>query len=100
MHSRSRSSSDAVYAQRRRFGRRRATSEYVGEDLEVDLTLNRPAGLLEHRLRVSHELGASFPLGRIGQPADIGNAVLYLASDAASWITGVTLDITGGRVII
>ena len=65
-----------------------------------------PSAVLNERMQAAmtgqqlDELGASFPLGRIGQPADIGNAVLYLASDTASWITGVTLDITGGRVII
>jgi 3-oxoacyl-[acyl-carrier protein] reductase len=64
-----------------------------------------PSAVLNERMQAAmtgqqlDELGASFPLGRIGRPADIGNAVLYLASDAASWITGVTLDITGGRVI-
>jgi 3-oxoacyl-[acyl-carrier protein] reductase len=46
------------------------------------------------------ELAAAFPLGRIGQPDDIAQAVLYLASSASSWVTGVTLDLTGGRVIV
>ncbi|WP_433250165.1 SDR family NAD(P)-dependent oxidoreductase [Streptosporangium sp. CA-135522] len=46
------------------------------------------------------ELAATYPLGRIGQPSDVAQAVLYLASDASSWITGVTLDLTGGRVIV
>jgi 3-oxoacyl-[acyl-carrier protein] reductase len=36
------------------------------------------------------------PLGRIGQPADIGPAVVFLASPEASFITGETLYITGG----
>jgi NAD(P)-dependent dehydrogenase (short-subunit alcohol dehydrogenase family) len=36
------------------------------------------------------------PLGRIGQPADIAKAVLYLASDDAEWITGQILDSSGG----
>lgn len=45
------------------------------------------------------QLIASFPLGRIGEPEDVANAALFLASDASSWITGVTLDITGGRVM-
>jgi 3-oxoacyl-[acyl-carrier protein] reductase len=44
-------------------------------------------------------LARCFPLGRIGRPEDIAAAALYLASSAASWITGVTLDITGGRAI-
>ncbi|MGS2617658.1 SDR family NAD(P)-dependent oxidoreductase [Micromonospora sp. LZ34] len=46
------------------------------------------------------ELAGAFPLGRIGQPDDIAQAVLYLASNASSWVTGVTLDLTGGRVIV
>ncbi len=46
------------------------------------------------------ELAAKFPLGRIGQPDDVAQAVLYLASSASSWVTGVTLDLTGGRVIV
>ena len=36
------------------------------------------------------------PLGRIGQPHDVAPAVVFLASDEASWITGETLYITGG----
>jgi 3-oxoacyl-[acyl-carrier protein] reductase len=46
------------------------------------------------------ELGASFPLGRIGQPEDVAAAALFLASDAAAWITGVTLDIAGGKIMV
>jgi NAD(P)-dependent dehydrogenase (short-subunit alcohol dehydrogenase family) len=38
----------------------------------------------------------SVPLGRIGQPEDIGQAAAFLASDAASFITGVTLPVAGG----
>ncbi|MEN8114060.1 MAG: SDR family oxidoreductase [Actinomycetota bacterium] len=36
------------------------------------------------------------PLGRIGEPEDVASAVAYLASDAASWITGVVLPVDGG----
>jgi len=45
-------------------------------------------------------LGAAFPLGRLGQPADVAEAALFLASSAASWITGVTLDIAGGKIMV
>jgi len=36
------------------------------------------------------------PLGRIGEPQDVAAAVAFLASDAASWITGVVLPVDGG----
>lgn len=39
------------------------------------------------------------PLRRIGEPADIGGAVAFLASDRASWITGTTLVIDGGQLL-
>lgn len=38
----------------------------------------------------------AYPLGRIGKPEDIANAVVFLASDAASFITGQTLSVSGG----
>jgi 3-oxoacyl-[acyl-carrier protein] reductase len=39
------------------------------------------------------------PMGRIGDPKDIAEAYLWLASDAASWITGTVLSVDGGLVI-
>ena len=36
------------------------------------------------------------PLGRYGQPSDVGPAVVYLASDEASWVTGQILSVNGG----
>lgn len=39
------------------------------------------------------------PLGRIGRPADIADAIVHLASDRSSWVTGTTLDITGGMTL-
>ena len=37
------------------------------------------------------------PLERLGTPLDVAAAVLYLASDAAAWVTGQTLVVSGGR---
>ena len=39
------------------------------------------------------------PLGRIGQPEEIGKAVLYFTSDDASWVTGAVLTVDGGESI-
>lgn len=41
-------------------------------------------------------LGASQPLGRVGTPADIAQAVVFLASDESSWITGSNIVVDGG----
>ncbi|MDX2543576.1 SDR family oxidoreductase [Streptomyces sp. WI04-05B] len=41
-------------------------------------------------------IAAALPLGRIGEPEDIARAVLWLASDAAEWITGTDLLVDGG----
>jgi 3-oxoacyl-[acyl-carrier protein] reductase len=40
------------------------------------------------------------PLGTMGHVDDCAFATLYLVSDSASWITGVTLDISGGRIML
>ncbi|MBM3570886.1 MAG: glucose 1-dehydrogenase [Alphaproteobacteria bacterium] len=42
---------------------------------------------------------ATVPLGRFSQPRDIANAALYLASDEADFITGVALEVDGGRCV-
>jgi 3-oxoacyl-[acyl-carrier protein] reductase len=42
---------------------------------------------------------ASIPLGRLSTPADMGHAAAFLCSDDASMITGVALDVDGGRCI-
>jgi NAD(P)-dependent dehydrogenase (short-subunit alcohol dehydrogenase family) len=39
------------------------------------------------------------PLGRIGEPADIAHAAVFLAGDTASWMTGQTLVVDGGSVV-
>jgi NAD(P)-dependent dehydrogenase (short-subunit alcohol dehydrogenase family) len=40
------------------------------------------------------------PLGRMGTPEDVALAALFLASECSSWITGVTLDVAGGRIMV
>lgn len=40
------------------------------------------------------------PLGTFGKPEDTANATVFLLSDAAGWLTGVTIDVNGGRVML
>jgi NAD(P)-dependent dehydrogenase (short-subunit alcohol dehydrogenase family) len=56
---------------------------------------------LAEALWKDHEdpLAAATPLGRIGEPVDVADAVLFLVSDAASWITGEAMVIDGGQVL-
>jgi len=46
------------------------------------------------------KLAERIPLGRLGQPADIAAAVVYLASAEAGWITGATLHVNGGMAML
>jgi 3-oxoacyl-[acyl-carrier protein] reductase len=46
------------------------------------------------------DLAAKSPLGRLGTPEDSALAALFLISDSASWLTGVTIDVSGGRVML
>lgn len=45
-------------------------------------------------------LADAHPLKRLGTPEDVAHAAVFLASDKASWITGVVFDVTGGAVMI
>jgi len=42
----------------------------------------------------------AFPLGRMGTPEDVALATLFLASESSSWLTGVTLDVAGGKIML
>jgi NAD(P)-dependent dehydrogenase (short-subunit alcohol dehydrogenase family) len=57
-------------------------------------TIRTPAW--EGRERMLEAVASAYPLGRVGEPADIAAAVAFLASRDASWITGVTLPVEGG----
>lgn len=51
-----------------------------------------------HAADTQHDWGQETPVGRWGNPDDIANAALFLASDESSYITGTTLTVDGGWV--
>jgi 3-oxoacyl-[acyl-carrier protein] reductase len=65
-----------------------------------------PSAVENERMRkwtteqVRRQLASEFPLGRIGQPEDVAASALFLASAASSWITGITLDVAGGKIMV
>ena len=83
---------------------RHLAGEYAKDGVRVNCIAPSAIENDKMRSRMSAEdrraLGASFPLGRIGQPEDVAAATLFLASSASSWITGVTLDIAGGKIML
>lgn len=44
--------------------------------------------------------GASFPLGRVGEPRDVAGAVRFFLSDDAAWVTGDVFVVDGGRLLL
>jgi glucose 1-dehydrogenase len=62
----------------------------------IQTPINRPAWETPEALA---SLLTLIPYGRIGQPADIGNAVVWLASDAADYVHGQTIFVDGGMTL-
>ena len=58
----------------------------------------RVKGAMDEERRAS--ISAMSPLGTMGAPEDPAMAALFLASESARWMTGVTLDVAGGRIML
>jgi NAD(P)-dependent dehydrogenase (short-subunit alcohol dehydrogenase family) len=46
------------------------------------------------------KLARAYPMGRIGEPQDIADAVLFFASPLSAWITGQVLSVSGGFTMV
>jgi len=94
--------------------RRRATRTVAAPPLagRLDLVIAGPRqlrfpGLHRHgddqarvaHARVGRDLLAMSPMRRLGEPVDVAQAVLYLASDAAAFVTGSNLIVDGGYTV-
>jgi NAD(P)-dependent dehydrogenase (short-subunit alcohol dehydrogenase family) len=64
-----------------------------------DSVLNSLPEAFQNGLRDWQERGWT-PMGRLGTPADIGNAVALICSEQASWITGQLIDVDGGASLV
>ncbi len=84
-------------------GMTRALALELGK-FNINVNAVAPGAVMTDLLRRTSEeniqrMLANTPLGRIGDPVDVANAVLFLASDEASYITGQTLIVCGGRSV-
>ena len=66
----------------------------------VTLTGERVQGLWESKNEEEKKkVLSAIPLGRLGTPEEVASVVVFLASDESSYITGITIDVSGGRYL-
>ncbi len=73
----------------------------AAENARAGITANCLAlGLMDNKQNreVTEHLARSVPVGRLGQPDDVGAAVVYLASEEAAWLTAQTINLDGGSL--
>lgn len=77
-------------------------AELAGRGIRVNAVAPGPipTEVFMEALRLTPEhlpaIAANVPLGRLGEPEDVADAVVYLVSPAASWVTGQVLTVSGG----
>src|SRR5688572_8274192 len=82
---------------------RAAAIEFAGHGITVNGV--EPGNILTEGMKAHRSaefiqnMEAMVPLGRLGTPRDVANAVLYLASDEAEYVTGTTIVVDGGQTL-
>jgi NAD(P)-dependent dehydrogenase (short-subunit alcohol dehydrogenase family) len=82
---------------------RTAALEYARHNVRVNAicpgVIGTPVilGWFENNAKLEKSMVAQEPIGRVGKPEEIGNAVAWLFSDAASFVTGAAIPVDGGR---
>jgi 3-oxoacyl-[acyl-carrier protein] reductase len=85
--------SGLTYSLAKELGKHGITANLVAPGrIETDMLYERSAGRMDEWLRQT-------PLGRLGKPEEVAAAIAFLASPAASYITGATLHVNGGQVM-
>lgn len=81
-----------------------AALEYARQDIRVNAIApgTTRTQVNEHWLaqeRIMQRITSTIPLGRVADPLEVAEAILWLCSDAASYVTGMTLPVDGGYVV-
>ncbi len=82
-----------------------AALEYARQNIRVNAVAPGPilndkiARAIAANPQLEATISSAVPMGRIGHAEEVAQAVLWLCSDAAAFVTGVTLPVDGGRVV-
>ncbi len=78
-------------------------NEFIGDNIRVNCITPGLIATDINKGKIPEDKRAAIldgiPLGRIGEPSDVGGCIVFLASDLSKYCTGITLDVNGGMLI-
>jgi 3-oxoacyl-[acyl-carrier protein] reductase len=83
----------------------RNLAQQLGKD-RIRVNAIAPSAIRNERMETfmskeqQEDVARSHAIPRLGEPQDVAAATLFLCSDSSSWITGVTIDLAGGKVMV